>query len=736
MSPAAAATENKKLKELVFEIGTEELPATNLADIFESLPAGQAGSSGGADNVLLEKWKKTFKDNRISHGTANVWATPRRLVFTLSGVAPFQEKHDQLTRVMTKAEAYGADGKATEKFLTILKHRNVAVEDTVVQDAAGKETVFIKKAESVRKTASVLPELLEAFVKTLSFPKNMKWDDSGVYFPRPIRHTLCFFGGDAVKFKIGRTRSSERVWVFSKGKRSSFSASDAASYFRILKKQGVILDPQERKKAIQTILEKLAKTHHAKLYDDPFLLNEVNFLVENPQGIAAPFDAEFLKLPPEVLTVSMARKQRIFGLIDKDGGVEPRFLAVMDGAATEKEKKVICQNYENILHAKLKDSLFFYKEDLKVPLEKKREELKNLIFLKGAGSMHEKSVRLESLALLLSEALGLSEEEFKNLERACFLSKCDLLTQMVGEFPELQGVMGKYYAAAGREKDAVASAIGEQYLPRTAADRLPATKTGALLSMLDKVDLVTACFGLGLEPTSSLDPYGLRRSATAVLKIILDQKLEFSLEKLLRDSEGRAKAFVQREETGRLQKKIQAFFRDRFKALLADKGYREDLVEAAMTSRFDSPYEVYQRVHALSQFSGKSSFLNACKVVERTHNILKGNKEQLPLKPDSALFAESLEHAVMEKLQRNEQAILNAKKGGDLALATSLYAEAFFDILNEFFDKVFINADDLNVRKNRLSLLKAIKELYTGDIADLSKIQVQSGSSGPAAIKR
>ncbi len=416
------------LRELVFEIGSEELPATNLADIFES----------GGENPLLEKWKQVFVDNRIAFESAKVWATPRRLVFYLSGVAPSQGKRDQLTRLMAKQEAYDGEGKPAEKFLSILKHRNVLLADTTVEMQNGKEFIFLRKAEPVRKTASVLPELLEGFVRALSFPKNMKWDDSGVFFPRPIRHTLCFYGSDTVKFKIGRTRSSDRVWVFSRGKRASFASGDAASYFRTLKKQGIILDQEERKKAIQALLEKMAKTHHARLYDDPFLLNEVNFLVENPNGLAAPFNEEFLKLPVEVLTVSMARKQRLFGLVDKDGRVQGRFLAILDGAPSEKDKKAISKNYENILHAKLQDSLFFYKEDVKVSLEKKRDELKNLIFLKGAGSMHDKSERLVGLAKEAEKLLSLTDAEGKDLERAARLSKADLLTHMVGEFPELQ----------------------------------------------------------------------------------------------------------------------------------------------------------------------------------------------------------------------------------------------------------------------------------------------------------
>ena len=665
-----------------------------------------------------------------------MWATPRRRVFHLSEVALSQEKHDLLTRVMTKSEAYDADGKATEKFLTILKHRNVVVTDTVVQDAGGKETVFIKKAEAVRKTASVLPELLEAFVKSLSFPKNMKWDDSGVYFPRPIRQTLCFFGNDAVKFKIGRTRSSERLWIFSKGKRASFLASDAASYFRVLKKQGVILNPQERKKTIQGALEKLAKTYHARLYEDPFLLNEVNFLVENPQAIAAPFNAEFLKLPLEVLTVSMARKQRIFGLVDKDGKVEPRFLAILDGAVSERDKKSICQNYESILHAKLQDSLFFYKEDIKTPLEKKYEELKNLIFLKGAGSMHQRSERLENLAGFIGAAVPLGAQETKALQRAARLSKCDLLTLMVGEFPELQGIMGKYYALEGNEPEEVAQAVGQQYLPRTATDSLPASKLGAMLSVLDKIDLICSCFALGFQPSSSLDPYALRRSASAVFKILINKNFKVTISHVVSEELALLKQQIPGLDGESTQKKILLFFQDRFRAVLLDMGLRQDVVDSVLAAGFDDVQRAYRRASVLSQDANEKNLLKAAKVIERAANILKGNKEALPNKPDPAAFTEALEHQLMDKFQQHGPSINSANNDGDFAKATSLYAEAFFDILNEFFDKVFINAEDLHVRKNRLSLLKVIKELYTGDIADLSKIQTQPGPSGPVNIKR
>ena len=720
-------------RDLIFEIGTEELPATNLADLFEP-----AAGTPKADLALLAKWKKIFQDYRIPFESAEVWATPRRLVFYLKNVSAAQEPCDRLTKLMAHAEAYGPSGQPTEKLLTVLKHRNTPLEETLVSELNGKPHVFIKKAEPVRKTVAVLPELLEAFVPTLPFPKTMKWDDSGFYFPRPIRSTLCFYGTQCIRYLLADVRSGDKSFIFSKSKRTGYPVADGVSYFKLLNRHGVILDPVERKKSIQFILDKLARSFHGRLYEDPFLMNEVNFLVENPQGLSAGFDEQFLKLPVEVLAVSMARQQRLFGLTDPSGKLLPKFLAVVDRPMNEKERKLISRNCENILQAKLRDSLFFYREDSKVSLEKRRAELKNIIFLKGAGSIYEKTERLVNLSKQFSQELKLSKQDQDTLERACFLSKCDLLTQMVGEFPELQGVMGKYYALESGEPASVSSAIGEQYLPRTLGDRLPDTLPGCFLSIFDKCDLVCACFGLGLEPTSSMDPYALRRSATSVLRIILDKKLELSLSRLLVQSDRFTHDVIDNHHPKKnlnhdqREKKLRLFFRDRLTALFIEKGFDTFLIEAVLDSGFDSPYEVLTRLESLSKISAQRYFMNACKVVERTHNILKGYKDALPDTPDSTLFVEPLEEQVLKQLESNKPGICDAKKERDFARATSLYAEAFFDILSEFFDKVFINAEDPKVRKNRLSLLKNVKELYTRDIADLSNIQAHLSVTEPA----
>ncbi|MBI3252930.1 MAG: glycine--tRNA ligase subunit beta [Candidatus Omnitrophica bacterium] len=689
-------------EDILFEIGTEELPATNLADIFEH------------ENFFEAKLKNIFEEHRLLFGEARVWATPRRIVCFLKKAASAQMPRETMTKLLSREDAYAADGSPSEKLGVILKHRNLTAKDLVVSPLNGKDTVFVKKIEPVQKTAALLPGIFEAFVQSLSFPKNMRWDDSGITFPRPIRSLLCFYGNKSIPLAIGNLRAKNETFIFSKSRRLRFAVKDIGAYFQTLKKNGVIPDPSERKKTIREELEKLARVSGAKLYEDAFLLSEVNFLVENPHALSAPFGEEFLKLPLEVLAVSMARKQRIFSVVDGRGRLLPRFLAVLDGQAKEKQKKAISKNMENILHAKLQDSLFFYHEDTKTPLEKKRAELQNLVFLKNAGSMLEKSDRLARLAKALAGELGLGAADQKSLERAAHLAKADLLSLMVGEFPELQGVMGKYYARENGEDEAVAAAIGEQYLPRTVSDPLPATPAGSALSVLDKADLVVTAFGLGLEPTSSLDPYGLRRSAAAIVKIVLERKMPLSLDRL----------FQEYRPAPAPRQKLEAFFRDRLKAVLLEAGYKEDVVEAVLAcGDFGALQAAHRRVEALSAIVREPFFAGARKVAERTVNILKGNKEKLPDRIDPSLFAEELERRVFERYEQFQKPITDAVRTGDFRLATSLYGEGFFAILDQFFDKVFVNAEDLNVRRNRLALLRAVRDLYVPHVADLSRIQ-------------
>ena len=674
--------------------------------------------------------KKILEEHRLSYGECKVFATPRRLVFWLTSVPAAQAAKEQLIKLLPKEEAYSADGKPQEKLLVILQKRGASISDVRLSDLGGKPYVFIKKKEPQAPVTQVLPEVFKTLLKTLPFPKKMKWgirweDGSDFSFPRPVRNLLCLYGNKPIRFKVGTLHVSNRTVIFLKSDRKSYAVKDVPSYFKFLKAKGIILDPKKRKKKIKEELEKLASLLGGRLYDDPFLLNEVCFLAESPDYVSAPFDKEFLKLPLEVLTVSMARQQRIFGLLNKKDEVSPYFLAVLDGRATAQEKKLISRNYGSILHAKLKDSLFFYKEDTKVSLEKKREDLKGLIFLKGAGSMLDKSHRLVNLVKQLKDEFCLPKETQDSLERAAALCKSDLLTQMVGEFPELQGVMGRCYARDSGETEETALSIGEHYLPRTVQDRLPKTLAPSVLSILDKCDLVVACFGLGLEPSSSFDPYGLRRSASAIIKITLKQRIHFSLGRVLETAKKELSPFILKDKEPQLIPRLGDFFKDRFKAVLSEGGHtREDLIEAVLASGFDTLHATRVKLHNLSTVIHQASFTEAAKVVERTVNILKGSKEPLPDRADPSLFTEELERQVYAEYERTRDSILEAVRSGDYAFATSLYAKAFFDILGRFFEKVFVYAEDVNIRRNRLALLTAVKNLYTEKIADLSKIRL------------
>ncbi len=695
---------------LLFEIGTEELPATVLADLYESAPVNALGER---ETMLTSRFKKALEEKRISYEKVFVWATPRRLVFWAHGVGARQIPKQNLIKGPAKQDAYAGDGQPTEKLLGFLKAKKASLKDVVIQPLQGKEYVYLQESQAVQSTTLVLPGVLETLVRTLSFSKNMRWgyrwpDGSELVFPRPIRSFLCLYGQKPIRFKLAGIPVQNDTFIFSKAGRRRWAVRTQEDYFKILSKNGVILDPALRKKAIRTRLEKTARALRNEIYDDVFLLNEVNFLVENPHILSAPFSEEFLKLPLEVLTVSMARKQRIFGLLDKAGRVAPRFLGVLDGRPSARETKLIARNFENILHAKLQDSLFFYREDLKVALAKKREELNTLVFLKGAGSMRDKSDRLVAMAKEIGPVIGFGAEEQASLERAAYLSKSDLLTQMVGEFPELQGIMGKYYALENGENSAAAEAIGEQYLPRAAQGALPKTRSGAVLALLDKIDLVRISFDLGLEPTSSLDPYGLRRSATGVFKILLDQKLRLDLARFFSGSKNLSK--------------LELFFRERLKALFLDRGIREDVADAVMVAGALDAVETSARATALTRLLKEESLMKSWKVVERTTNILKGSREAPmgDIAPD--LLRDDLERVLYERYRCSRPAIEEASVQKDWKLVTSLYAEAFFDILDGFFEKVLVNVEDAGVRRNRLTLLKNVRDLYVGGFADISKI--------------
>ncbi len=709
------------MHDLLIEIGTEEMPANYLAY-----------ADDPENDLFRKKFEEVFArfnaSGAYAPGRIDVFLTPRRIILRLAALAFDPAPRKEAVYGPSVAQAYDAAGRPTPALLGFIKSKGISDKALERFENKGKLCVGYWKEEKPRALASILPEFLPQVLKGLSFPKLMKWDDSDLRFPRPIRNILVLADGKPLKLKVGNLTAGNSTLLFIAGARTSAAVKSAAAYFALLKKNGILAAASERKALIEAEVKKITRRCGGVYEKDEALLAEVAYLSERPVVIAGRFDGAFQDLPREVLIASLAKKQRLFSILDAKGRHLPHFAAVLDGAVAK--PAAVASTIGAILRAKLQDSRFFYDEDLKVyrrpegPV-KLQNELKNLVYLKDMGTMADKTSRLGKAAEAVASAWGLDREEVKFLERAGRLSKTDLLTQMVGEFPELQGTMGGYYLAAAGEPETVTRAVAEQYLPASAEGRVPATRLGAALSILDKADLVTACFIIGKVPTSSQDPYALKRGVGGIIRMAVEHRLPVSWKAVAEWflKEFQAAGRLAADKSGALRSQLEAFHRERLAYFFQQKGFQPDLIAAVLETSSDSALGAFERLRALSKLRPQPVFEKSFKVVERTSNILKSadGAAQGPVREDR--FEEDLERELFRHYRERQGAILEAVGRKDYEGATNLYAEAFFDILHQFFDKVLVNAPDLEVRKNRFCLLNEIRSLYTSHIADLSKVK-------------
>jgi glycyl-tRNA synthetase beta chain len=455
---------------------------------------------------------------------------------------------------------------------------------------------------------------------------------------------------------------------------------------------------------------------------DKNLLEETNFMVKSPVLVVGDFDKRFLAVPKDVLAASMSKYQRIFTL-SKNNKLINKFIAIIDGKGRDigKMKKV----YANILEARLKDSLFFYNEDTKKPFSDLTPKLKNLIFQKDLGNMFEKIQRLEELSSFISERLNINTAKKEDIKRAAYLCKTDLVTQMVGEFPSLQGAMGMEYSLGSKEKESVAIAIKEHYLPKGMDDNLPETMEGAILAISDRVDNIVGLLGSGIEPKGSFDPFGIRRNSQGLIQIIKHKGFRIDLTSLidktieLYNRRGGFKTLPYKPEE--LRGRVINYIKERLEFLTPDTKPHE-LKQAVIKSGCNDIVGVFKRVEALSKISSEKYFLKTAKVCERTSNILKGAKGEKIGAVNEALLKEDLEKEVWKAYSANNRAIENLIKEEKYEEATRVYGDAFFEALHKFFDNVLVNTEDSSLRENRLAMMQAINKLYTNDVADLAML--------------
>ena len=718
---AKRSTLNARSSDLLFEIGTEEIPAAYL---------------DGAIVQLWEDAERCLREAHVAFKMVEAFGTPRRLVLWVRELASTQHHPPEEIRGPSKQASFDAAGKPTPALTGFLKSRGGTVAQTKLVDTEKGSYIYLLKPARQVPTISVLPQLMTQLVTRLTFPKTMRWDDSGLRFARPIRWHVVLYGSRVVPVRLGRLMSGRTTWVGGPKRPRAVSVTSPAQYFALLKRAGVIVDPYQRAGRIDQLVKTLAKQHGgvpAAEMVSHGLLDEVSALVEQPVALVGQFDPKYLALPREVLLASMAKYQRVFAIQSRSGQLLPKFVAILDG--TPRRLTDVRRTFEFILNARLADSLMFWNEDRKrLPLERLVADLSGVTFHERLGSMADKTKRLEALAETLIKTWKLDKDPARKIRRAATLAKADLVTRLVREFPTLQGIIGKRYALESKEDDDVAIALEQQYFLQEETEeerqrdavKVPGRLTSFALTIIEKYDTVTSYFGIGIEPTGNADPFGLRPRAQGIVETarIIGSRYPLPLTALFRARAGFAPFQTMPEsEQMRIASRIQRYILDRLYTLNPLWSESHDVIDAVLASpSCDDLTDVITRIEELNQLRG-DKLSKSAKIVERTHNILKtGTLQQHEVQTDR--LNEPPEQRLWERYAAHKEEILGLIERKDYIQATERYGEAFFESLHEFFDKVMVNVPDEALRQNRLALMKAINVLYTDRIADLSKLTI------------
>lgn len=669
-------------KDLLLEIGTEEIPARFIPNILSQMKSNMEAKLG---------------ELRLDFAGVEVYATPRRLTLCVRKIAeqqPDQTKENKGPSVKIAFDEQGNPSKAAQGFA---RGQKVDPKDLVVKD----DYVYAIVHEKGQETANLLPSVLEELILGLNFPKNMRWANLDFKFVRPIRWLLAIWEDVRIPLTIAGVASD----MFTMGHRflgaGKVEVASVQDYFAKLKDNFVMLDPKEREQVIVEQIEALAAKEGGKADITEDLLEEVVYLVEYPTALCGSFEDKYLALPPEAVITPMREHQRYFPVLDQDGNLMPRFITVRNGSADHLE--VVQHGNERVLRARLDDAKFFYEEDKKQTLASRVDKLKTIVFQEGLGTIYDKAIRLQELAVFVAKEAGIAVDE-DELRRAALLVKTDLLTGMVGEFSELQGIMGREYAKLDGETDAVAEAIFEHYLPRFAGDILPQTDIGRIVGIADKIDNIVATFSRGLIPTGSQDPYALRRQALGIAHIALDAGYSVSLANVA------AKAAqligIDEAKTAELTQAVQDFFVLRMKNILSDEGVRYDIVDAVLEAGCDDLADCASRAHVLQD----NDFSVAVQALTRVSNLVKDSDL---LAVDTAIFEQEAEGALWEAFGAVKEVATHEQR---LAALVKLAQP-----IDRFFADVMVMAKDEAVKNNRIALLNHIKQ-FAGVLADFRKI--------------
>jgi glycyl-tRNA synthetase beta chain len=690
------------MAQLLFEIGTEEIPA---------------GYIGPALSFMEKAAQAGFKELGLDFGRVQSVGTPRRLTLAVEGLQESQQDSRREHIGPARKAAYDGDGNPTKAAMGFARSRGIAVEDLqVVETEKGEYLMAVEEVEG-RATAELLPALLDDLLRSIPFPKSMRWADSSLSFARPIQWLLALYDGKVVDFTVENVQAGNMTRGHRFMDPQPAEVKDFAGYIELLAAKSVIADPVQRrglviKEVEEAVLERVGEAGKPVLHEG--LIDTVTNLVEIPWGVCGSFDEKFLDLPDEALITSMREHQKYFPVVDGEGRLMPVFVAVNN--TDIKDRALAVSGHERVLRARLEDGLFFFNEDKKKSLAERMEGLSGIIFQHTLGTMAEKSERIAVLATYLARLFEPSLQE--DAARAARLAKVDLLTEMVGEFPSLQGVIGRDYALLDGEKPAVAAAIYEHYLPVRAGGDLPKSLLGAIVGLADRIDTMAGCFAIGERPTGNKDAFGQRRLAIGLINIIRHQNLSLSLIELAEQAlAGYADGIDVQDDT---LEQLLSFIRLRFENDLTAGGVKQEVVEAATSVNFDNLTDCLARIEALDSMVSHQDFAVLAGSFKRIRNIIKDNQETAV---DRDLLTEEAEQELYGVLQDAERQVEPMIRAGDYRQALTAML-AMKEPVDRFFDNVMVMADDPEVRANRLNLLTALAALVR-KVGDISRMHVE-----------
>jgi len=694
------STSENKSESFLLEIGTEELPA----QIIDSL-----------NGQIVDLFKNWADKARLSYDSAQSFSTPRRLALLVSGLAVKQSDWSEEIIGPPVSVAFDADGNPTKAADSFAAKNGMSVKDLVVRTGNRGEVIAAEIHHAGRTAMDLLSEDLPAFIAGIKFPKTMRWESTGFRFSRPVRMLVALFGNEIINLEVAGIKSGRATAGHQLLDSGAIEIKRPEDYLEVLLEHKVIADPVERKKTIVEALDALS-TEKQHIVPDADLISIINNMVEYPVCVVGEFEENYLDLPQEVLITVLRYHQKIFAVENDEGKLVNHFVVVLN--TIPKDVKLVLKGYSRVVRARLEDAYYFYREDLKRSLEDRVADLSKMLHLKGVGSLFDRTQRLIRLVENLTSRIN--PDLVEQVKRAALLSKADLTTSMIFEFPELQGIMGYYYALQSGEELVVAEALKDYYKPRFAEDSIPASDVSAILALADKADLIASCYAAGLYSSGSQDPYGLRRASIGIIRVLEEREYDLSFRELLNEAfnvlSESGVAFSEKEQKAALD-----FVEMRAKFYYSDR-FPSDIVDAVLATGQATPHKISALLKALNTARNEGWFDEAAAAFKRIQNISKKSDFD---DYDASYLVEPAEKQLEEAYRQSRSVVTDSLENQNYidAISTLVTLKPHVDL---FFDNVMVMTEDVNLKQNRLGLLRSIAASFF-QIADFTLIREDKG---------